>query len=189
LTGKIVRVINGDMAVLLDATNTERKIRLSGIDAPEERDIYGYFESWDQLSWKINGKLVTVETKGHYMGYTLGIIYLGDTNVNSKMIEDGYAWISNNSYLAGSWIGPHERSLQERAERLEHGLWRVINAVKSEQRHKNKEKVKKKAEAEKVKKRAEANIAAAEKAEAEKARIKREFERFRRSWFDFDSIN
>jgi len=36
LTGRVVRVIDGDTPVLLDASDTRRKIRLAGIDCPEK---------------------------------------------------------------------------------------------------------------------------------------------------------
>jgi len=35
ITGRVVRVTDGDTIVILDAGNTQHKIRLTGIDAPE----------------------------------------------------------------------------------------------------------------------------------------------------------
>ena len=35
LTGKIVKVADGDTITALDSTNTQHRIRLQGIDAPE----------------------------------------------------------------------------------------------------------------------------------------------------------
>jgi endonuclease YncB( thermonuclease family) len=36
ITGKVVRVADGDTVTVLDASNTQHRIRLSGIDAPEK---------------------------------------------------------------------------------------------------------------------------------------------------------
>ncbi|WP_296947344.1 hypothetical protein [uncultured Dysgonomonas sp.] len=41
LKGKVVCVSDGNTVVLLDADNTQQKIRLHGIDAPENRQPYG----------------------------------------------------------------------------------------------------------------------------------------------------
>ena len=41
LTGRIVGVHDGDTITLLDATKTQHKIRLAGIDAPELRQAFG----------------------------------------------------------------------------------------------------------------------------------------------------
>ena len=37
LTGRVVGVADGDTITILDNTNTQFKIRLSGIDAPEKK--------------------------------------------------------------------------------------------------------------------------------------------------------
>ena len=36
LTGRVVSVADGDTVTVLDATNTQHKIRVAGIDAPEK---------------------------------------------------------------------------------------------------------------------------------------------------------
>lgn len=41
ITGKVVRVADGDTITILDATNTQNKIRLYGIDAPEKAQDFG----------------------------------------------------------------------------------------------------------------------------------------------------
>ncbi len=37
LTGKVVKITDGDTLYVLDANNKQHKIRLAGIDAPERR--------------------------------------------------------------------------------------------------------------------------------------------------------
>jgi len=60
LIGKVVRVINGDTIVLETAGETEERIRLYGIDAPEQEGAQPFWKaSKDQLSKLVVGKTVT----------------------------------------------------------------------------------------------------------------------------------
>ena len=53
LSGRVVGVSDGDTITILDNTNTQFKIRLSGIDAPEKKQPFG------QVSVKRRVKLST----------------------------------------------------------------------------------------------------------------------------------
>jgi endonuclease YncB( thermonuclease family) len=61
ITGKVVRVADGDTVTVLDASNTQHRIRLSGIDAPEKNQAFGN-RSKESLSALLAVKAVTVET-------------------------------------------------------------------------------------------------------------------------------
>jgi endonuclease YncB( thermonuclease family) len=41
LQGKVVHVADGDTITVLDTNNTQHKIRLQGIDAPEKAQAFG----------------------------------------------------------------------------------------------------------------------------------------------------
>ena len=41
LTGKVVSVHDGDTLTAVDASNTQHKVRLAGIDAPETKQPFG----------------------------------------------------------------------------------------------------------------------------------------------------
>ena len=41
LTGKVVKITDGDTLVVLDASRQQHKIRLAGIDAPETNQPFG----------------------------------------------------------------------------------------------------------------------------------------------------
>jgi endonuclease YncB( thermonuclease family) len=41
LTGRVVRVVDGDTVVLLLSGNVQERIRLSGIDCPERKQAFG----------------------------------------------------------------------------------------------------------------------------------------------------
>ncbi len=60
LTGKVVKITDGDTLYVLDANYKEHKIRLAGIDAPERKQAYG-LASRKHLASIVAGKQVTVE--------------------------------------------------------------------------------------------------------------------------------
>ncbi len=60
LTGKVVKITDGDTLYVLDATYEQHKIRLAGIDAPERKQAYG-LAFRKHLASIVAGKQVTVE--------------------------------------------------------------------------------------------------------------------------------
>jgi endonuclease YncB( thermonuclease family) len=61
IEGRVVRLADGDTITVLDSTNTQHKIRLSGIDAPEKSQPFGN-RSKESLSDLVFSKTVTVDT-------------------------------------------------------------------------------------------------------------------------------
>ena len=74
---------------------TKQKFPLFGINCPEMRgdDKIKGRESRDALRSKLENKKILIKTvkdkKGKYGRY-LGIIYLGDENINDWIVENGY---------------------------------------------------------------------------------------------------
>jgi len=92
LQGKVVGVADGDTITVLDATNTQHKIRLQGIDAPEKAQPYGK-KSKQSLSQMVQSKQVTVEyQKKDKYGRTLGKVLHNGTDVCLEQIKLGMAW-------------------------------------------------------------------------------------------------
>ncbi len=60
LTGKVVKVVDGDTGYVLDANYEQHKVRLAGIDAPERKQAYG-LASRKHLASIVAGKQVAVE--------------------------------------------------------------------------------------------------------------------------------
>lgn len=60
LTGKVVGVSDGDTITVLDATRTQHKIRLAGIDAPEKSQPFGQ-RAKENMSRLVFGKAVEVD--------------------------------------------------------------------------------------------------------------------------------
>jgi endonuclease YncB( thermonuclease family) len=91
LTGRVVRVIDGDTIVVLDGSNAQHKIRLTGIDAPERGQAYGT-QSKEHLSDSISGELVVVEyEKNDRYGRVLGKVLLSGKDINLEQIRAGLA--------------------------------------------------------------------------------------------------
>lgn len=137
LKGKIVKVSDGDTATLLDKNNMQYIIRLHGIDAPESGQEYGN-RAKQHLSGLIAGKQVSVDVKGMDMyKRVLGVIYLGEVNINAKMVEDGFAW--NYKYSKDKYY----IKLQNQAKENKRGLWQGNKPIDPWQFRKNKNKKKK----------------------------------------------
>ncbi len=75
LTGKVVKITDGDTLYILDANYEQHKIRLAGIDAPERKQAYG-LASRKHLASIEAGKRVTIEyQKRDRYGRILGKFY------------------------------------------------------------------------------------------------------------------
>ena len=92
LTGRVVRVVDGDTIYILDGSKTQHKIRLQGIDAPERKQPYGK-RSRENLAGYVAGQTVVIEyDKYDPYGRVLGTVVLGAEDINLKQVEDGFAW-------------------------------------------------------------------------------------------------
>jgi endonuclease YncB( thermonuclease family) len=101
IAGKVVAVTDGDTIKVLDSDNTEHKVRLMGIDAPERGQPYGT-ASTKHLASMAAGKEVRVESdKNDLYGRVLGKVWVkpadcptcGKTlDVNHAQLLAGVAW-------------------------------------------------------------------------------------------------
>lgn len=125
LRGRVVRVADGDTLSILDANNTQYKIRLHGIDTPEREQAHGK-AAWDALSRLVAGKNVGVVVLGKdSYGRTDGTVYLGDANINVAMVAAGHAWWYR-------YYAPDNRLLEvteREAREARRGLWASSDPV------------------------------------------------------------
>jgi len=92
LTGKTVRVTDGDTIVILSEGNVQHKIRLQGIDAPERGQAYGT-KSREHLSALVAGRFVIVEyDKRDRYGRIVGKVLVGGEDACLEQVSAGYAW-------------------------------------------------------------------------------------------------
>lgn len=92
LQGRVVSIADGDTVTVLDASNTQWKIRLMGIDAPEKKMPFGQ-KSKEHLSDLVFDKQVTVDyNKQDRYGRTVGKIIINGIDANLEQIKAGMAW-------------------------------------------------------------------------------------------------
>lgn len=117
-SGEVVGVLDGDTIDVLYDGKTER-IRLNGIDAPEQDQDYG--QQAKQLAEELaHGQQVTIETKEQdRYGRTVGDVFLPDgRHLNKELISAGLAW----------WYCEHSsdqtlKALEQDARDRKRGLW------------------------------------------------------------------
>jgi len=128
LTGKVIKITDGDTLYALDANHKQHKIRLAGIDAPERKQAYG-LASRKHLASIVADKQIRIEyQKRDRYGRIVGKVLLDGIDACLEQVKAGYAW-HYKKYQ-------HEQSLEDqrlyanaenqaREERL--GLWRENN--------------------------------------------------------------
>lgn len=124
ISGRVVRVIDGDTVSVLDRDNTQHRIRLAQIDAPESKQAYSKVAK-DALAALIANKEVQVRVQGNdRYKRVLGEIYLGEQNINLHLVRQGYAWAYEQYVTDKRYI-----EAQQQAQRERLGLWRDPHAV------------------------------------------------------------
>ena len=130
LSARVVRVTDGDTIVVLDATNTQHKIRLQGIDSPERGQAFGT-KSKEYLSDLIAGKTVVVDySKRDRYQRIVGKVMLDAQDVNLKQVQAGMAWHYKKyqgEQTADDRIAYSDAELD--ARRHKRGLWIDVNPI------------------------------------------------------------
>jgi endonuclease YncB( thermonuclease family) len=141
IAGRVVAVTDGDTIKVLDADNTEYKVRLTGVDAPERGQPYND-ASRKHLASMVAGKEVLVEIdKQDIYGRELGKVWVqpsdcptcGKTlNANYAQVLAGMAWWYR--YYAKEQ-SPEDRgryeSAEDEAKVRKWGLWADPNPINS----------------------------------------------------------
>jgi micrococcal nuclease len=123
LKGKVVYITDGDTLTLL-VDKKQYKIRLLGIDAPENEQPFGKQAS-KALSDKVFEKTVQVTTYGKDIyGSTLGIVSLDGKNINLELVKEGFAW-HYTAYSASKTLANAENE----ARKAKIGLWADENPI------------------------------------------------------------
>jgi len=126
LTGRAVKIIDGDTFTLLVNEHEQVKIRLDGIDAPEKGQAYGN-RAKEYLSSMIWGESLTViiKSKDRYGRFIGKVCTSTISDVNLEMISAGYAWQyrdynNDNSYTVA----------ENQARKNMRGLWQDKNPIR-----------------------------------------------------------
>ena len=118
ISGNVVKIADGDTLTVLDESNTQHKIRLAGIDAPEKGQAFGK-KAREKLAEKVFRKTVRVEVidVDRYRR-EVGRIYLGDRFINMEMVSDGFAWRYVQYDRPGEFTAAENEAREHRR-----GLW------------------------------------------------------------------
>ena len=130
IVGRVVSIADGDTMTVLDANNTQHRIRLAGIDAPEKRMPFGQ-RAKEQLSELVFSKDVNVETsKKDRYGRSVAVIVVDGADANLAMVTAGMAWHykqyeSEQSTTDRQFYASAENQARSRRD----GLWRDDNST------------------------------------------------------------
>ena len=125
---KVTRVVDGD-TIKVSGNGETVTVRLVGIDAPEtskRKNEPGQpfsRKSTKHLASLVLNKPVTVESYGtDRYGRTLGVVYVGDMNVNLEMVNVGSAEVYRGKPAKGLNIDPYWKAEAD-AKSAGTGMW------------------------------------------------------------------
>lgn len=144
LTGKVIKITDGDTVHVMLGDHTKEKIRLAGIDAPERKQAFGS-KSKKHLSGLVAAKVVTVEfDKRDRYGRIVGKIIFNGQDVNLEMVQSGLAWHYKKYKKEQSSDDQIAYAVAENNARKQiNGLWQDPYAVAPWQWRKNKKNTRK----------------------------------------------
>jgi len=124
ISGRVVRIADGDTITILDANNVQHRIRLQGIDAPERRQDFSDV-SREHLASLVFGKYVTIEyQKVDRYGRLVGKVWVDGDDECLEQLKAGLAWHYKEYEKEQS---PTDQQLYARAEQgaraQKRGLW------------------------------------------------------------------
>ena len=127
VSGRVISVADGDTITIIGDGNTQYKIRLNAIDAPEKSQAFGQ-KSKQQLSNYVFGKDVTVtwKSKDKY-GRVLGTVFVGGKDINLQMVRDGFAHHYKRFDNSPAYAAAEADARQNRR-----GLWSDPNPISPE---------------------------------------------------------
>lgn len=125
LSGRIVRIADGDTLTLLTSKKEQVRIRLAEIDAPESGQPFGTAskKSLSRMCASINAT-VRVQDIDRY-GRVVGRVYCGGVDANALQVQDGMAWVYD-SYVRDKAL----YRLQQSARESNSGLWSDPKPIK-----------------------------------------------------------
>lgn len=92
LFGVVVALADGDTLTVLDGSNTQHKVRLSGIDAPEKSQAYGDLSRMHLAELVFRRQVVVEWTKRDKYGRVVGKVFVDGLDSGFAQVEAGLAW-------------------------------------------------------------------------------------------------
>ena len=123
--GKVSKVIDGD-TIWVRSDSTTIKVRLSYIDAPELKQIFG-IQSKKYLTSLVLNKNVEIHSyrRDRYKR-VIGEVYIHNNNesvfINAKLLKSGHAWVYKRYRK-----NPYLMNLENFARMKKNGIWNLDN--------------------------------------------------------------
>lgn len=130
IAGRVVSIADGDTITVLDASNTQHKIRLAGIDAPEKGQPFGNASRQHLAKLLFGTDVLVVHNKKDRYGRTVGKVMAVGADANLSQVKAGMAWHYKayaREQLAEDRAAYAEAEIAARSARR--GLWSEVNPV------------------------------------------------------------
>ncbi|EEP4893650.1 thermonuclease family protein [Salmonella enterica] len=126
LTGRVVRVIDGDTVVVLTTSERTVRVRLTGIDAPEKGQPFGQ-RARQFLASRVAGRVVEVagDRRDRY-DRVLGTLWTDGRDINAELVCGGLAWAYRVRDVA---LNPAYLQCENTAQEEKKGLWQAPSPV------------------------------------------------------------
>jgi endonuclease YncB( thermonuclease family) len=124
LSGRVVGIADGDTLTLLDATKTQHKIRLAGIDSPEKSQPFGQACKKSLSDLAYDHVVVIESTKLDRYGRVIGKVLVNGQDVNLEQVRRGCGWHYKqyqNEQILDDRLNYNAAEESARASRV--GLW------------------------------------------------------------------
>jgi endonuclease YncB( thermonuclease family) len=130
LTGRVVKVADGDTLTLLDASNVPHKIRISGIDAPERKQAFDTASKKNMSALASGKEAEAICYKRDRYKRLICTVYVNREDVALAQLDAGLAWWYRKyaNEQPPSLRGEYE-SAEDHAAADMIGLWRDNNRV------------------------------------------------------------
>ncbi|CAM8354802.1 thermonuclease family protein [Candidatus Methylopumilus universalis] len=92
LTGKVIKVSDGDTITVLDSNNQKYKIRLQGIDAPETQQAFGETSRQSLANLVYDKEVIILWDKRDKYARILGKVIVDGRDANYEQLKKGLAW-------------------------------------------------------------------------------------------------
>jgi len=120
ITGKVIKVADGDTITILINTKEQVKIRFAGIDCPERKQPWGR-NATEALKTVLAAEPATIEVMDiDRYKRTVGRVYIKGMNINRYSVKSGNCWVYPQ-YAEDREL----YKLQNEAKAAKHGLWRL----------------------------------------------------------------
>lgn len=124
ITGTVTSVVDGDTIYVKDTTGKSHKVRLYGLDTPDQGEIYKDLAT-KALSDLTLGKKVSVNLGGTTYDREVGVVKLADgTEASLAMLRNGYGFLAEGFTVVGTY-----QKAQEEAKKKQAGIWAYPDGV------------------------------------------------------------